>query len=159
MHLFISVASLLCMEVNFLNQNPCMPWNPGFFQFAIFLSVALSPLGCMFTWPSSSTHNSVSLLYIHLAFLLWSFRFHVCSSVFLFLSHPVVDMASPILPQLLVVFLFIYFFCCCFGTSCFVYIVWPCLDIFLVFLFWLVFFGWSPHPFFEFSLLCFFSFV
>ena len=47
MHLFISIASLLCMEVNFLNRNPCMPSRPGIFQFDI-LSVALSVLGCMF---------------------------------------------------------------------------------------------------------------
>ena len=41
MHLFISVASLLWMEANFLNQNPCRPSRPGVFQFDIF-SVDLS---------------------------------------------------------------------------------------------------------------------
>ena len=36
-HLFISSASLSRIEVNFLNQKPCIPSWPGVFQFDIFL--------------------------------------------------------------------------------------------------------------------------
>ena len=35
-HPFILIASLSWMEVNFLNQNPCMPSRPGVFWFGIF---------------------------------------------------------------------------------------------------------------------------
>ena len=52
-----------------------------------------------------------------------------CSKIFLPLSHAVVDMTSPIL-RLIVVRIFLR----CFGTSCFIYIVWSYLGIFLVFL-------------------------
>ena len=34
------------MEVNLLNQNPCMPSRPGIFQFDIFYRVALSLSEC-----------------------------------------------------------------------------------------------------------------
>ena len=53
----------------------------------------------------------------------------ICSKIFLPLSHPVVDMALPILPQIVGRIFFVFF-----GTSCFIYIVWSCLGIFLVFL-------------------------
>ena len=61
----------------FLNQNLCMPSSPGVFQFAFFVSVFLTSSECMFTWgPSASIINSVSMLFIHSAFL-WSFRSHI----------------------------------------------------------------------------------
>ena len=145
MHFFISAASLSCMEINFLNQNPCMPSRPEVFQFGIFLSIALSPSGCMFTWgPSSSIRNSLFILFIYFAFFYLSVPIF-CSKIFWPLSHLVVGMASPILPLTLP-----RIFSRCFWTSCFVYIVWSCLGIFLVFLLSLVFFGWSPQAFFEF---------
>ena len=77
MHLFISVASLLCMEVKFY-QNPFMPSRPGFFQFGFFLRVALRGPRRIFTLGlSSSIRNSVFMLFIPSAFLLCSFRSHI----------------------------------------------------------------------------------
>ena len=96
-----------------------MTSRPGVFQFVIFLSVALSPSGCVFTWgPSSSIRNSVSMLFIHSAFFYLSDP--ICfSKIFLPLLHLVVDMVSHI-HHLIVGRIFFR----CFGTSRFVYIVW-----------------------------------
>ena len=55
-----------------------MSSRPGAFQFDIFLIVELSASTSMFTLgPSSSVRNSISMLFIHSAFLLWSFRSHI----------------------------------------------------------------------------------
>ena len=99
-HLFISVASLSCMEVNFLNQNWCMPLRPGGFPVCYLFKYYREPV-----W-----------VYVHLKafFEHWQLCFHVvypfgffvfglsvpifCSKIFLPLSLPVVDMASLILP-------------------------------------------------------------
>ena len=144
-----------------------MPSRPRIFEFDIFLSVALSALGCIFTWRlSSRIRNSVFMLFIHLVFFFSFFFFCYDLSVPIFLlknlfsslSHPVVGMASPILPLLVG-----RIFCCCFGTSCFVCIVWSCLGIFLSLLsfasnFWLVSssfifrFSWRVLFFFQFRL-------
>ena len=98
------------------------------FQFVIFLSVALSPSGYMFTWGlSPSIWNSVSMLFIYSAFLLWYFRSYILLQIFLPLSHLVVNMASPNIPLIVD-----RMFLSCFGTSCFVYILCSCLGIFLV---------------------------
>ena len=79
----------------FLNPNPCMP---KVFQLDIFLSVALSASGCMFTcWPSSSIHNSVSMLFIHSCFfMIFPFSYSAPKSF----CHSVVGITSPILPFL-----------------------------------------------------------
>ena len=100
-----------------------MSSRPVVFQFVIFLTVALSPSGCMFTWEPFSS--------IRIGFKILSP-----------LSHPIVDMASPILP----LFVGIIFFSC-FRTSSFIYIVWSCVGIVLVFLLSVVFSGRSPQAF------------
>ena len=60
------------MEVNFLNQKPCIPSWPGAFQFDILFSVIVSKS----TWisilrPSSSLSSSLVILFIHSAFSLF----------------------------------------------------------------------------------------
>ena len=66
MHLIISVASLSWTQVN---QNPCMQFRLGVFQFDIFLSVDLRASACILTFGlSSSIHISVSMLFIESAF-------------------------------------------------------------------------------------------
>ena len=53
--LFISVASLSWVKVNFLNRNICMPSWSRVFQFCSFVSVALSESRCTSTFGSSSS--------------------------------------------------------------------------------------------------------
>ena len=48
-HLFISSASLSWMEVNFLNQNPCIPLCPSVFQFDIIFSGFFLVVRCVFS--------------------------------------------------------------------------------------------------------------
>ena len=115
-------------------------------------------LFCVALSPSAYVHPRAFFEHSQLCFqVVYSFGFFYydlsvpifCSKIFLLLSHPVLDMASTILP-LIVGRIFFR----CFGTSCFVYIVWPCLGIILVFLLSLVFFGWSPQAFFFFRSTC-----
>ena len=131
------------MEVYFWNQN-CVCHLGQEFSCSLYLSVVLSPSCCMFPWrPSSSIHNSVSKLFIHLAFLLWFFFSHILLQNLLDSIASRFDIASSIL-QLIVGRIFNR----CFETSYFVYIAWSCLGIFYVLLLSLVFFGWSPQAFF-----------
>ena len=67
----------------------------------VFLSVTLSETMCIFTLgPSSSIHNSISMLFIHSAFC-YDLSFPIsCSKIFLPPSHPVTGISSPILPLL-----------------------------------------------------------
>ena len=115
-----------------------MPSRPGVFQFAIFLSVALSP--CMS--PGGLLRTFITLFPCCLSIRLFCYDLSVpifCSKIFLALSHPVVDMASLILSLIV-------------GWIFFVVLERPvlsCLDIFLAFLLSFVFFGWSPHVFFS----------
>ena len=62
-HLFLSIANLSCMEVNFLNQYPCMqPWL-GLYKFGTLFSVALCELTRIFALRlSSSPMSSFSCL-------------------------------------------------------------------------------------------------
>ena len=101
-HLFISIASLSWMEVNVLNQNPCMSSWPEVFRLGIsFLSIALSELMCIFAFgPSSSPSNSSSMWLIHSAFLLCSLGCHILLKIVSFPCHPVVGMSSYNLPLL-----------------------------------------------------------
>ena len=121
-HLFISIASLSLKEGNFLNHYPCMSSWPGVFRFGTFLSFAQSESMCIFTEdPSSSPCNSFFILFIYSDFLWCS----LCSHVLLqncFAFHPVIGMSSCILAGRI--------FFRCFGMSCFVCIIWSCLDIF-----------------------------
>ena len=57
---------------------PCILSLQGVFRLDIFLSVALSELKCISaSRPSSSSCNSFFILFIHSAFLLCSFHFHI----------------------------------------------------------------------------------
>ena len=57
------------MEVNFLNQKPCIPSWPGVFQFDILFSVVLSKsMRISALGPSSSPSSSLVILFIHSAF-------------------------------------------------------------------------------------------
>ena len=59
------------MEVNFLNQKPCIPSWPGVFQFDIILSVVMSKSVCISAFrPTSNPSISLVILFIHSAFLL-----------------------------------------------------------------------------------------
>ena len=92
-HLFISIASLSWMEVNFLNQKPCISSWPGVFQFDTFLSVVL----CKSVWisafgPSSSSSSSLVIWFIHSAVSLCFLVAIFLSRIVGFLLHPVVGM-------------------------------------------------------------------
>ena len=75
-HLFIFRASLSWMELNFLNEKPCIPSWPGVFQFDIFFSVVLSKLMCISAFWSLSFSSSLVILFIHSAFSLF-FSCHI----------------------------------------------------------------------------------
>ena len=127
MHLFISLARLSSMVVNFFNQNPRMPSWPGVFQFYIFLRVVLSSSGRVFTWgPSLSIRNSVSMFFKLIQRFYYNFSVPIfCSQIIL---HPVVNIASPILSLIVGRTLF-----------CLVYIVWSSFSLpFFASIFWLI---------------------
>ena len=118
------------MEVNCLNQKPCIPSWPGVFQFDILFSVVLSKLICISVLgPSSSPFSSLVILFIHSAFSLCFLVAIFSSKIVRFLLHLVVGMFSchslPIVDR--IVFR-------CFGKSCFVCIVLPFVYIPLIFL-------------------------
>ena len=118
------------MEVNFLNQDPCIPSWPGVFQFDILFSVVLSKSMCISVLgPSSSPSSSLVMLLIHSAFSLCFLVAIFSSKIVRFLWYLVVCMFSchslPIVDRI---------FFRCFGKSCFVCIVLPFVDISLIFL-------------------------
>ena len=96
-HLFISIASLSWMEVNFLKPVSMYGITARRFPIYYFLSVALSESRYIFVLgPYSSLSNSFFMLLIHLAFLICSLRSHIllslssgCWFVFMYLSRPV----------------------------------------------------------------------
>ena len=129
-HLFISNASLRWMEVNFLNQKPCIPSWPVVFQFDILFSVVLSKSMCISVLgPSSSPSSSLVMLFIHSAFSLCFLVAIFLSKIVRFLLHPVLDMFScqsfPNVDRIFFRF---------FGKSRFVSIVLSFVDISLIFL-------------------------
>ena len=131
-HLFILVASLSGMEVNYLNHNPCIPSCPGIFQFGTFVSVALSGVRCIFTFgPSLSPSTSFPILLIHLASLLCSLCFHILLQIVLFPCHPVVGMSSYFLPLLADR---VCFFCCLNVQFCLFYPIWIFFFVYLLLL-------------------------
>ena len=70
-HLCISRASYSVIEVNFLNQNPCMPSCVGIFQFTASFSVTLSEFKCItVSGPFLSACNSFS----NAMFFFWVFN-------------------------------------------------------------------------------------
>ena len=95
------------MEVNFLNQKPCIPSWPGAFQFDILYSVVLSKsMSISVLGPSSYSSSSLVILFIHSAFLL---RFLVAiflSKIVRFLlQHVVVMFSCHSLPIMDIIFL------------------------------------------------------
>ena len=132
MHLYISVAGQPCMVVNILNQNPCMPYAikaRGFPVCYIFK--------CCF---------STLWVYVHLegGFFEYSqLYFHdffvpiTCSKIFVLLSYPVVDMASPILhlisSRILFVCLEYLFWLYCLVLSQYLFSLPPFANIFWLF--------------------------
>ena len=153
-HLFISSARVSLMEVNFLNQKPCIPSWPGVFQFDIIFRVVLSKSVCISTFgPSSSPFNSLVILFIHstlpLCFLVAMFF----SKIVRFLLHPVVGMFSCNLLPGVDRILFR-----CFGMSCFVYIVLPFVNIYSIFLLLPVRSGLFPQVVLLFFLVLLFPF-
>ena len=129
------------MEVNFLNQKPCIPSWPGAFQFDILFSIVLSKSTCISIFgPSSSPSSSFVMLFIHSAFSLCFFGSHILaqnrsvsfeSGCCMFSCHslPIVDIIS----------------FRCFGMSYFVCTVLPFVDISIIFLLWTVFSGLFPQ--------------
>ena len=124
-HLFISSASLLWMEVNFLNQNLCIQSWPGIFQFAIFL-VSFWIVRCVF--PLSGLLQ-VLLFSSHIVYpfsLFVIFGCHIFAQNRSVLWRPVVGMfLCHVLPVVRISYR-------CFGISCFVCIVLPFVDISLI---------------------------
>ena len=147
-HLFISSTSLSWMEVNFLNQKPCISSWPEDFLFDIFC-VVLSKSMCIFAFgPSSSPCNSFVILFIHLAFSLWFLVAIFQSKIVRFLLHLVVGIFPchlfPVVDRI---------FFRCFGKSCFVCIVLRFVDISLIFLLSPVLSGLFPQVVLLFFLL------
>ena len=113
-HLSISGASLSWMDVNFLNQKPCILSWPSNLLFGIFFSAFLRKSMCISAFgPSSSFSNSFDILFIQWSFSLCfrlpyfspkSFSFS-CIGFCMFSSH--------LLPNVGRIFFR------CFGMSCF----------------------------------------
>ena len=75
----------------------------------------------------SSPSKSLVILFIHLAFPLCYFGFHIFSKILFFIFHPIVGMFSHnLLPGVGRIFFR------CFGISCFYCIVLPFVDISLI---------------------------
>ena len=118
------------MEVNFLNQNPCLLSSPGVFQFDILFSAVLSKsMFISVLGPSLSLSSSLVILFIHSAFSLFFLVAIFSSKMVWFLWHLVVGMflchSLPIVDRI---------FSRSFGKSRFVCIVLPFVDISLIFL-------------------------
>ena len=131
-YLFISGDSLSWMEVDFLDQKPCIPSWPGVFQFDIFLNVALSKSVCISAFVPSSS-SSISLYSFRLFVMFFCLPYFSPKSLGFFL-HPVDSMfychLLPIVDRIFFHrFAMSYFFC----------IVLPFVDISLIFLFHLYF--------------------
>ena len=77
--LFSWRASLSWMDVTvFFYSAPCIPSWPGIFPFSAFLSVDQNESRRMFALVrSSSTHENFFILFVHSAFLLYSFCFPI----------------------------------------------------------------------------------
>ena len=86
------------MVVNFFNQNPCIPSEPGVFQFDFFSVILGKSMSISAFGLSSSLSNSFTMLLIHSAFLLCSLGCHIllqnCSAslaygcLYVFVSSP-----------------------------------------------------------------------
>ena len=107
----------------------------------IFLKMVLSKLMNISTFgPSSSPSNSFAILLIDSAFCYVLLVSIFNSKIVQVLLHLVVGMFLCHIPQLVA-----RFFVRCFGISCFVCIVLPFVDIFLIFLLFPVFSGLFPQ--------------
>ena len=141
-YLFISSATLSWMEVNFLNQNPCIVFHRGLaFSSSKLFSIVLSKSMCISAFgPSSSPLNSFVMLFIHsassLCFLVAVFQ----SKIVRFLLHPVAGMFLCNLLPVVDRIIFRWY-----GMFCFVCNVFPFVDISLIFLFSPVLSGLFPQ--------------
>ena len=139
------------MEVNFLNQNSCMPSWPGVFQFSVFSGVLRKSM-CISTFSPSSSCISFPMLIIHSSLLLCSLGRKICLAPKLFcFPSLVVGMSSCLLPPTC----WLNFFRC-FGMSWKRYrnrVKQPCFDIFFIFLLSPVISVFSPSC--HFYLCCF----
>ena len=99
MHLFISVASVSCMEVNVLKQNPCMPYRPGVFLFDVF-KWCLERVEVYFHPWTFFEHSDPNFHAVYpFGFFCYDLSVPLFSSrVFLILSHLFVGKSSPIPP-------------------------------------------------------------
>ena len=113
------------MEVNFLNQKPCIPLWPGVFQFDTFLSVVLRKLVCISAFgPSLCSSSSLLTWFIHLAFsLCFLFAIFLSRVVGFHLSLVVGMFYCHLLPSVDRIFFH------SFGMSYFVCIILPFVDI------------------------------
>ena len=111
-HLFIPNANLSWMEVNFLNQKPCIPSWPGIFQFDIFFSVVLSKSVCISAFgPSLRPSSSLVISFIQSAFLLYFWLPYFCPKLLGFSWIRLLVCFSVISSQLLIEFSFIVLEC------------------------------------------------
>ena len=95
-HLFISVASLSLMDVNFLKPEFVHAIKALRFPVGYFLSVAVSKSRCIFTLvPCSIICYAFSIFFIHSAFVMIS-PFPYFAPKSLCHSHSVLGMSSPI---------------------------------------------------------------
>ena len=124
------------MEVNFLNQKPCIPSWPCAFQFDILFCVVLSNSTCIsILGPCSSPSSALVMLFIHSAFSLCFFGSHILAqnrsvsfaSGSWYVSFHSLHIVDRIPFR-------------CFGISYFVCTVLHFVDISLIFLLWPVFF-------------------
>ena len=126
------------------------------FQIRYIFGVVLSKSMCISAFrPSSSLSNSSAMLLIHsIFFFCYVLLFAIFySQIVRFLLHPVVRMFSYHLPQFVGRISFR-----CFGMFCFVCIVSPFLDIFLIFLLTQHFLVYFLKLFALIFLCCFFPF-
>ena len=99
MYLFILVASLSCVKVNFLSQNQWMSSRPGIFQFDRFFKCCLDRFG-VYVYPRAFFEHSQLCFHVIYTFPLFvmMFPFPYFLQNLLPLSRLFVGMASPILP-------------------------------------------------------------
>ena len=105
-------------------MNFLIAWR---FPILYFFCVALCESRCIFALGLSlSSWNSFFILFIHSVLMFCLLPSYIL--LVFFPSHPVIGMTS-LIPPLLAGRIFFR----CFGMSCFVCLVWSCLDIFVVF--------------------------
>ena len=149
-HLFISSACLSWMEVNFLNQKPCIASWPVVFQLDIFFRIIFSKSICISAFrPSLSPSNSLVIVYsfslfvgffwlpyfspeLFSFFCIWLFALFPIISSQLLIEFSFIVLECPVLPVLFT--LCRYLFNLLSFTSTFWFISLSCIVIFSFFL-------------------------